>query len=227
LRSLGPQAGPNRPQTTPTGPRTTSNCSHISCSHIPRSPNEVSTSHLYNHEDIIIRDPYIIDFGGLDGPRGPHEPFQLEWFLEPPGLSKPQKSMHSGSRKSMMVLLIRSWAATSFCLKWSVVILAQALLSAAMIYTVYSARFILLKGQWCQYVGYTGGGLDGRKRYAKDQPPVWMRLLSVMVTGPLRKQVLVRRAQFCPIFNRENLNIGPPAGLRPAGGRLLRFHYQK
>ncbi len=29
---------PNRPQTIPTGTRTTSNCSHISCSHIHRSP---------------------------------------------------------------------------------------------------------------------------------------------------------------------------------------------
>ncbi len=35
---LGPKPAPNRSQTIPTGPRTTSNCSHMSCSHVHRSP---------------------------------------------------------------------------------------------------------------------------------------------------------------------------------------------
>ncbi len=35
---LGPRPAPNRPQSTPTGPWTTSNCSHMSCRHIHRSP---------------------------------------------------------------------------------------------------------------------------------------------------------------------------------------------
>ena len=42
-------------------------------------------------------------------------------------------------------------------------------------YTVYCAAFTLVKGQKCQYIGYTGGSLGGRKRYAKDQPLAWMK----------------------------------------------------
>ncbi len=48
--------------------------------------------------------------------------------------------------------------------------------------------------------------------------------LSVMVTGPLGKQVLVKegtfRAGFWPESSGESLKIGPPAGRRPAGGPI-------
>ena len=37
----GPKPAPNRPQTTPAGPRTTSNCSHMSCSHVHRHTTQL------------------------------------------------------------------------------------------------------------------------------------------------------------------------------------------
>ncbi len=42
----GPKPAPNRPQMTPAGPRTNSNCSHISCSHIHRSPSRFKRARL-------------------------------------------------------------------------------------------------------------------------------------------------------------------------------------
>ncbi len=41
---IDPKSNPDRPQMTPTGPLTTSNCSHMSCSHIQSSPIKVSRS---------------------------------------------------------------------------------------------------------------------------------------------------------------------------------------
>ncbi len=40
--SNGPTPAPNPPQRTPTGPRTISDCNHMSCSHIHRSPNHMA-----------------------------------------------------------------------------------------------------------------------------------------------------------------------------------------
>ncbi len=56
-----------------------------------------------------------------------------------------------------------------------------------------------------------------------DAHHVGQPLLSVMVTGPLRKQVLVRRAllgRFLAELCRGKPQNRPPAGLRPAGGRV-------
>jgi hypothetical protein len=53
---------------------------------------------------------------------------------------------------------------------------------------------------------------------------VRISLLSVRVTGPPRKQVLVRRALLgrvlAELINKGKPQKRPPAGLRPAGGRV-------
>ncbi len=43
---LGPKLAPHRPQTTPTAPRTASDCSHMSCNHVHRSPTVKKLSRL-------------------------------------------------------------------------------------------------------------------------------------------------------------------------------------
>ncbi len=68
LLSFGPQTGPkstpNRPQTTPTGPRTISNCSHMSCSHIHRSPTACPRGRGFVGREFVA-------VGGLGGGRPP------------------------------------------------------------------------------------------------------------------------------------------------------------
>jgi hypothetical protein len=57
----GPHIDPNRSQTTPTGPRTTSNCSHMSCSHIHRSPRSLQYPHGLSGQSQGSRHPFDID----------------------------------------------------------------------------------------------------------------------------------------------------------------------
>ncbi len=67
-------------------------------------------------------------------------------------------------------------------------------------------------------LGYTGvsGPCDLGSKLGENGPII----LFQAVVLPGRKAVF--RAAFRPDSGREGLNIGPPAGLRPAGGPLLR-----
>ncbi len=44
-----PSRPPNQPQTAPTGPRTTSKCSHMSCSHIHKAPTKAPNTETNKH----------------------------------------------------------------------------------------------------------------------------------------------------------------------------------